>query len=89
MFAYLGRKEATQVIRRVFNKHLNCKVYKIIANKKQLEENKVFETDIEFQDWYKPICKKILEPNYSLIPEKEWIEKGEEKLTHRKEKSHS
>jgi hypothetical protein len=50
VFAYLGRKEATQVIRRVFNKHLNCKVYKIIANKKQLEENKVFETDIEFQD---------------------------------------
>lgn len=79
VFAYLGRKEATQVIRRIFNKHIDCRVYQIFANQKQLAENKVFETDIEFQDWYKPICKEILEPNYSLIPEKEWIDEEQQK----------
>lgn len=72
IFFYLG-KASSQVLRRIYNQIMDCHVYHIFPNRKQLsqiiKENKEFHSDIEFQDWYQPIIKELTmkEHNY---PEK-------------------
>ena len=68
VFSYLGKKNASQILRRIFNPYLNCLVYEVKTNKKQLRlAKKLNLTEIDFQEWYKPIVIEIKEPDYSLI----------------------
>lgn len=70
VFGYLGKRNAAQVLRRIFNPIFDCKVYEIKANKAQIKrlekEIKVIK-NIKFQDWYKPKIIEIKKPDYSLI----------------------
>ena len=38
VFKYLGKKNAKQILRRIFNSHLKSAVYQLTANQQQLAE---------------------------------------------------
>jgi hypothetical protein len=71
IFGYLGKKTSTQVLRRIFNPFLDCRVYQIFPNLNQLGEitNKSFNSEFDFINWYNPKVSQIGEPDYSLVPD--------------------
>lgn len=72
VFAYLGKRVAGQVLRRIFSPFFQCQVYEIRENKAQLAtvlKEKKEMSNQEFQNWYQPLVRKIAEPDDSLIKE--------------------
>lgn len=70
VFKYLGKKNAKQVLRRIFNSHKNSCVYKLTPNEKQLKQSEKgdFEmNDLDFQNWYQPNVEKINKADWSLF----------------------
>lgn len=62
VFKYLEENIASQVLRRIYNPLLGCRVYKIRENKKQIEEatkKRLIFSDAQFQDWYKPLVIEV------------------------------
>ncbi len=70
VFSYLGRRVASQVLRRIFSPFFDCKMYQIKANQRQLKSflhrgEKM--SNREFQNWYQPLITKIKEADENLI----------------------
>lgn len=71
VFKYLGKKNAKQILRRIFKFHKKSSVYHIIPNLEQLAqtEREDFKemNDLEFENWYQPSVKKIDEVDWSIF----------------------
>jgi hypothetical protein len=70
VFSYLGKKISSQILRRIFDKLMDCKVFNIFPNEIQISEIKsknLSLSNLDFQKWYKPLIFVIDKPNYSLI----------------------
>lgn len=67
VFKCLLKEDATQILRRIYNKTFGCLVLECKANEQQLAKIKKAMDDFRFQDWYEPIVIKHQEPDYSLF----------------------
>jgi hypothetical protein len=70
VFSFLGKRNAKQVLRRIFNSHTDSCVYNLTPNLEQLEQSKKdgFKMSArEFEDWYKPSVERIFEPDWDLV----------------------